>query len=368
MIEKGKISAFQMALMMNPTILATGILLVPSITAAKAGRDMWLSPLWGSLAGVLTVYIAFQLNKFYPKETIIQYSKHIIGRILGKILGFVYLFFYLHVNGIIIREYGEFISGNFLLKTPSIIILASMTLVCAMAVRGGLEVISRSAQIFIPIVILLWIMVVVMLTMDLEPTNMLPIFENGLIPSLLGAAAPTAWFSEYILLAFLLPYLTDRQKGLKWGMLSVFSVLFIMVVTNFVALFLFGEITADLVYPVMNAGKYISVAEFFEHLESVIMAIWITGTFIKISVFYYALALGTAQWLNLSEYKSVVLPLGLLLVLFADWSAPNLTQLKSLLGTSLVFYLLSIQLFIPSLLLFLVVVQRKFKLKGGRLR
>lgn len=45
-------------------------------------------------------------------------------------------------------------------------------------------------------------MVVVILTMDLKPTNMLPIFENGLKPSLLGVAAPTAWFSEYILFVF----------------------------------------------------------------------------------------------------------------------------------------------------------------------
>ncbi len=51
MIEKGKISAAQMAMMMYPTIIATAILLVPAITARHANQDMWLSPLWASLIG-----------------------------------------------------------------------------------------------------------------------------------------------------------------------------------------------------------------------------------------------------------------------------------------------------------------------------
>ncbi|MDQ7864807.1 hypothetical protein RCO48_38045 [Peribacillus frigoritolerans] len=41
------------------------------------------------------------------------------------------------------------------------------------------------------------------------------------------------------------------------------------------------------------------------------MAVWIVGAFVKISVFYYASALGTAQWLNLSDYCPVVWPIGI---------------------------------------------------------
>ncbi|MGO4886793.1 endospore germination permease [Anaerobacillus sp. MEB173] len=361
MIEKGKISAAQMAIMMHPTIVATGLLLVPALTAAKAERDMWLSPIWGSLVGFLVVYITYQLHKQYPNETIVEYSEHIVGRIPGKVIGLLYILFYLHINSIIIREYGEFIVGIFLLKTPEIVIYGSMTIVCAFAVRGGLEVIARSAQLFIPVVMLLFLTIIIFLTLDLDPTNMLPVLEKGIMPSIVGAAPPAAWFSEYFLIAFLMPYLTDREKGLKWGNFSVLSVAFILVVTNLTSLFLFGDIVGDLLYPVMDAGRYIQVAEFFTHLESLVMAIWILGAFIKISVFYYAVTLGTAQWLKLSEYKSIVMPLGFLLVLVAIWSAPNLSELKHFLGTSSVFYLLSMQLMLPGLLLIMVSIRKKMQ-------
>ncbi|MGO4886794.1 endospore germination permease [Anaerobacillus sp. MEB173] len=359
MIEKGKISAAQMAIMMHPTIIATGLLLVPAITAVKAERDMWVSPIWGSLVGFVVVCITYQLHKQYPNETVIEYSEHIVGRILGKVFGLLYILFYIHGCGLVIREYGEFIVGTFLLKTPEVVVYGSMVIVCAFAVRGGLEVIARCAQLFFPVVLLLFLLIVIFLTLDLNPTNMLPIFEKGVMPSIAGAAAPAAWFSQYFLMAFMLPYLTDREKGLKWGNYSVLSVLFLLVITNFTALFLFGDIVADLLYPVMDAGRYIRVAEFFTHLESVVMAIWILGAFIKISVFYYAIALGTAQWLKLSEYKSIVMPLGFLLVLVGIWTAPNLTELKYYLGTSTVFYLLSMQFVLPGALLIIDSVRKK---------
>lgn len=93
-MEKGKISSFQMALMIVPTIIATAILIVPSITGKFAGRDMWISPILASLNGFFTAFLMYRLHKIYPNKTFIQYSEHIIGRIPGKVLGFVYLFFF----------------------------------------------------------------------------------------------------------------------------------------------------------------------------------------------------------------------------------------------------------------------------------
>jgi spore germination protein KB len=304
MIERGRITAMQMAIMMYPTILATAILLVPAITAKHAKQDMWFSPVWASLIGFLTVYITYKLHKLYPKETIVEYSELILGRIPGKIIGLVYILFYLHVNGLVIREYGEFVVGTFLQRTPMLAVAGILILVCAFAVRGGVEVIARSAEICVPVVCLLLLLLLVLGAKDLDPKNMFPVFEEGIMPSFKGSVVPQSWFSEFILITFLLPYLTDKVKGMKWGMLSVLAVMLTMVMTNIQALFLFGEITASLAYPLIVASRYISVADFLEHLESIVMAIWVAGTFIKITVFYYAIVVGgnfpMAQTIRLS--------------------------------------------------------------------
>lgn len=358
MIERGKISALQMAVMMHPTVIATAILLVPAITTIQAERDMWISPVWASLVGFLTVYLADRLHRIYPEETIIQYSGRIIGNIPGKVYGLILLFFYLHVNGIIIREYGEFVVGAFLMHTPLGLVMGSMILACAFAVRGGIEVVGRLGQLFVPVVVLLFFFIFILLLPDMESNNMLPVLEKGIMPSLMGSVVPLSWFSEFLLISFLLPYLTDREKGLRWGMISVLLVMVLMLATNLSALFILGGLTVSQSYPVMGMVRYISIADFLEHLEAIVMAMWVVGAFMKISVFYYALVLGTAQWLHLSDYRPLVFPLGLLLMGFAVWSAPNLPELAHYLGTTSPFHMTLIQTAIP-LILFLVAQLRK---------
>jgi spore germination protein KB len=183
--------------------------------------------------------------------------------------------------------------------------------------------------------------------------------ENGITPSIAGAIVPQCWFSEFILVSFFFPYLTDQKKGLKWGALSVTSVIFLMVLTNFTSLLLFGKLTSTLTYPVMIAVRYISLAEFLAHLESIVMAIWVAGTFIKITVLYYVLVLGTAQWLKLSDFRPIVFPIGFLLLIFGAWSAPSLQDLSHFISTAAPFYLFSIQIFIPFILLLIALVRNR---------
>jgi spore germination protein KB len=101
------------------------------------------------------------------------------------------------------------------------------------------------------------------------------------------------------------------------------------------------------------------LANFFEHVESAVMAVWIVGAFVKISVFYYASALGTAQWLNLSDYRPVVWPIGILIVIFSFWSLPSTIDVNR--NDTSVFPLQGIlmQTIIPLLLLVIAVVRKR---------
>jgi len=361
MLEKGRISPLQMTIIMNPTITATAVLLVPAITAKYAKQDLWISPILASLIGFFTVFIIFQLNKNFPEKTFIEYCTDIIGKIPGKVLGIFYLIYYLHQTGIIIQEYGQFVVGNFLHQTPLVVVLASMVLVCASAVYGGLEVIGRTSQIILPVVGLFFILVVIMLLKDLDFLEILPVFERGPMPALMGAYTPSGWFSEMFLISFMLPYLKQQQKGLKWGMICVFSIVLIMVIANLVTYMLFGPLTEFFTYPVMNAVRYISIAEFLEHLEAIIMAIWVASTFIKISMFYYVIVLGMAQWLNLSDFRPIILPIGFLLIVVSIWSTPNLLEMVHFLSTYEAIYLIVPQTFIPLILLGILWVRKKVK-------
>jgi spore germination protein KB len=358
-MEKGKISSLQLAIMMYPTIVATIIIATPSITAKYAHNDLWLSPIISSVNGYVTVYIAFQLHKFYPNLTVIQSSEKIMGRIAGKMIGFLILFFYILSTGQVLRTYSDLLVNSFLLKTPICVIMITMIFLCAIVVSCGIEVLGRAAQVFMPTFFIPLLIFILLLIPEYHFKNMFPMLEHGFIPPIKGAITSLSWFSEFFLIIFLLPFLSDVKKGKRFGMITVFAVTMTLVVVNLMVLFVLGPTTPTWTYPLITAGRYIGIADFFENLESIAMAVWILGAFIKISVFFYACALGTAQWLKLSDYRPLVWPLGILFVECGFWTLPGLTAYSKYITTTLPFYGTFIQTIIPLFLLIVAAIKNK---------
>lgn len=179
------------------------------------------------------------------------------------------------------------------------------------------------------------------------------------MPSIKGSLAPHAWLSQFSLLSFLLPFITNQQKVMKWGMFSVIASVLTMVFINLGNLFLFGGIITNLQFPVFEAARYISIGSFFEHIESIVIAVWVLGGFVQLSAFFYMLVLGTSQWLKLPSYKPFVLPIGFLIILFSIWSIPSFEDMIRGMGTNVPFYFLTVQLIIPILLLCVAVIRWK---------
>ena len=111
MIEKGKISSLQLAILFYPTIIASSLLSVPNATTRHAKNDLWFSPILASLVGVLVVFVVWKLYTYYPKQTVIQYSEKILGKFLGKVFGGLLIFTLLFSNGLATRQYGDLMIG-----------------------------------------------------------------------------------------------------------------------------------------------------------------------------------------------------------------------------------------------------------------
>ncbi|MFS0876377.1 endospore germination permease [Solibacillus isronensis] len=358
MLEKGKISALQMELLIVPTIIATGILSIPSAAAKFAQHDMWMTPIAGSFLGFLTVFIAWKLHQLFPKMTPVQYSEEILGKLLGKIFGFVLISFYIHNTGIIVRQYSDFITKNVLLETPTLLISVTIILVSAMAVRGGIEVIARAAVICTTLYLSTAVSLLFLIK-DIDVSYMLPILENGLLPVMKGGFIHQAWFSEFFILAFIFPFIKNSKEGLKSGMRASFYVMLMLLYVNFFVLTLLGVSSANQFYPVYSAVRAINVLGFFENFEVIIMASWVLGSFVKIAIFLYVSSLGLAQLFRLSDYRLVVFPLSVFIIFFSYWDIPNLVVLVDYMTSIMPFYFVLVQTILPLILLLIAYARRK---------
>ncbi|MTI84318.1 MAG: hypothetical protein FH756_10515 [Firmicutes bacterium] len=188
---------------------------------------------------------------------------------------------------------------------------------------------------------------------------MLPVLEKGIIPVLKGAYLAALFFTETVVMLMIIPYL-NRPSDVKRAVVKgVITVGFFMAILMFIIVGLLDGLIADINFPTLKLARYIKLGELVERVEPIIMLAWIGGGFIKVTVFYYCTVLAIAQWLNLRDFKSIVLPIGALVTVLSIVLWDNVVQLVYQISGVMPPYFLIIQVGIPTLLLILTSLKGK---------
>ncbi|SFR09778.1 GerAB/ArcD/ProY family transporter [Desulfoscipio geothermicus] len=359
MLEDGKISNKQAVFLIINTILATSIIFLPSAIYKEARQDAWISIIPVTAFGVVAGLIIASLGIRFPRRTIIQYSGDIVGKPLGKVIGLIYTLFFIYINTFIIREIADMFNTNFMPETPISVFSIGIVFAAAYAIRSGLEVLARMGEIISPFVLVMLLLIVALIYPEIDTKLFFPVLEKGFIPVLKGAYPPALFFSETIIMVMLIPYL-NKPSGAKASIakailiIGLFQLMIMATVTG-----VLGGLTADMNFPTLMLARYISLADLIERVEPLIMLTWIAGGFIKISVFYYCAVLAAAQWLNLREYKALVLPIGVLLTTLSIILWENIAQLSEQIFKRVPPYFLTIEVGIPLILLVLAILRGK---------
>lgn len=360
MLEEGRITYKQLIF---PIVLSRIILTItylPTLTEPPANQDAWLTELLFFPLQLLLALPIYFLWKRFPNQTLIQYSQTIAGKV-GKLVGFLYIGYFLQTLVITLAQFGFFFTSTVMPETPILFFYLSLILISAYAAGKGLEVVGRLAEFFAPVVLISITMVFALLVKDMHLKGLTPVLENGVIPVLQGGFIFTSRTIEVLWLAMLLPYLNDRQKvkPIFYISFALMSLFFVMITLSVITVFDSGEKKA-LQFPFYQAIRLINVGDFLERVESIHIAIWVLGVFIRITFLYYLTVLGLSQLLNLRTYKSLILPIGTLIIPLSILMAPSLVELETFTtykvfsGYSLLFLFL-----LPSLLLLTAMIRKK---------
>ena len=352
MVEKGKISAAQLAFLLYSLIAYDGLLYIPQIAGREAGRDLWLSPIWAHLAGLLFVLAMLALGRMFPRETTVQYSQRVLGRFLGKVAGFAVVFYGMYLTSVILRISVDFISAVFLERTPMIVAAIGLMFLVSYAVRGGVEVLGRLAQFFLPITIFVFGLLVVLTIPEWVVTNIFPIMGKGALPSIRGAVVPFSWFAGFTVLGMYFPLVKNQQKVTVYSLLTWLLLMVTITVSGLVSVFLFGEHASTLNYPFIEVVRYIGIGEFFQHIDALLLAVWVPGTFIQLATYQYGAVLGAAQWLGLEDYRVIAFPVGFLSLVISVWGPSSDVEFDRYLASSHILF--DTSFIVLGLLLFLV--------------
>lgn len=361
MSENDIIQANQFKKLVSLFIIGTSIILLPGLLASEAKQDAWISSIIGLLTGLLLVWLYSTLGSRFPGKTLVEYSKEICGRWLGTLVSFLWFTYAFILTSLVLRNLGDFLTASMLVETPMQAIHFVYLSIVAIGIYYGVSNIARTADIFFPLVILLFCIFTLLLVPNFELKNVEPVLGKGIKP-VWSAAFPYIGFPylELVLLLMIFPNVKQPKqagKGFLSGTLLGGAVLF--VVTLLSILVMGAENTSSELYSSFELAKKIEIGEFIQRVDVVITTVWLITIFFKLILCFYITALSLSQTLNLSDYRPLTLPLGMILYAVSIIIVPNVPYLISFDTTVWPFYALTFGLLFPLLLLGIAAVRKK---------
>lgn len=314
------ISNRQFGLLLSGVMFGSAPLLISSSVAALAGPDSWISIIIGAVVGLLVVWINSILGGLHPEKTLIEVIQTVLGKWLGGFLSVLFVLITFITAAQIVWYVGDFFTTIYMTGTSNYYINILFVAVLAIALLYGLEVMFRATQLFFMIGFPLMLLSLVMLTPQIKVDNLLPIMENGIIPAIKGVIPIlNLTVLTLIILNMIFPANMGNLKKAKKAMFAgyFFGVTTVAFAIMFCILILGSTVTANLRFPLFTVTKEINVGTIFSRVEALIVFVWIVTNFISSFAFLYGSIKGLSQLLKLKDYKTLVLPIMLIVAVYS---------------------------------------------------
>lgn len=326
-MDKLKITEHQLFSLTACFACGSAILIIASGINGIAHQDSWLSALITPILGMVGIWIITLIGSKYPGMSLLEILQQIFGKWVGRIATVVFVFFCFDTAPQLPWYLGSFVTSQSMPETPGYAVKTLFISVIVIAALYGLEAISRASEIFIYFVSVMFIAAIILVSTNVQPENLLPVFEKGLKPVLKGSFFQSCFyvFPMIIILSIYPHRVNDVKKARKSIMKGFLWAGFMIFLSILMSVLVLGSSNAaGSQYPIYRLAKEIQIGIIISRFEFVVAIVWIATIFIRSTLFFYAGTITLSQVLGLKNHKNIILPLGLILVVMSDVIFPNL--------------------------------------------
>lgn len=278
----------------------------------SAGRDAWIGELISCCLGLFIVMIYIALMRMNPGLSLVQWFPAQFGRWIGTPLAFLYPLMFLYVVGRIIADIRDMVSTTVLPRTPLFVISGVFAIIIAYCVYGGIEIVARLGEMFLPIVLIMFCIEVILLWSSsvLNINNLMPVFENGWEPvwKVVYPSGITQSFGETLVLAMFWPETKRPDKVMKITLLATILSGIMVTLFDVLAILVFGGMFSGFLYPLYTMLSLISIGHFIENLQMFGVLYFLMTALMKSVVYMLAAVRGIQQLTNRKGYRVLVIP------------------------------------------------------------
>ncbi|WP_019910154.1 GerAB/ArcD/ProY family transporter [Paenibacillus sp. HW567] len=292
--------------------------LTPSLQAAK--QDAWISIVVAGCIALLVGMLATQTGNLYPGKSLIEYSQLILGTWIGKIVIVVYLVQWYTIIPIVLRQFTDMVHIMLLQATPKeAIILLMILLIVYATYAGGIESLGRCSEFLGPIILVMVSIALIASINNVDWKNILPVYADSGITGILGGAlAPASYLGHSIEYLMFASFMSKPRKGVPYALGAVISAVFFVLMATIMIIFTIGvNLAPNMWYPFFEMTKKISLFGFIDNFDAIPVVIWIASVFIKLAVYFFIASYGTAQFLHIRNWRTMIWFLAPIMFIFA---------------------------------------------------
>jgi len=364
-MEKGRISSFQLGILVFMFVISSSTLLIPPLLTSLVKQDAWLVSLMTMFTALPFVWLYISLGMRYPKLTLIEYTEKILGKWLGKVVSSLFIFYFLFITSGLLRQLGELLVTLVLSDTPIQWIEILFFALVVAATRLGIEVSSRAAEIFFPWVFFFLLFLLIVLLPRIEWKNLQPVFESSLNLLARGTIIHVGIpFFDLVIFLMVFPYVSNLRKAKKVYFAATIAGSMIIVMITLMAILVLGaNITEQSTYPIYSLAQSVNIGDFIQRIEVLVGGIWFITLFFKIIVCFYAFVLAVAQFFKLNDYKPLTFPLGMIVVPLSLVMFSSIVEFRQFVRDMWTISVVPYGLIFPVILLVVDTIKRKRSVK-----
>ncbi|HYF95994.1 MAG TPA: endospore germination permease [Symbiobacteriaceae bacterium] len=356
--EEGHIGLVEGAVLVYAVLSAKLFMQSPTFLIDVGGPAAWQAALVMTATALLLLLPLGALVRRFPGQGLFEISEEVGGPYLGSLLtlSVTLWFFASTVNSL--RNLTETYIGTVLPNTPPSVMTFAAIGCMAYASYRGLESISRTTQVLLP-VILAGIVVVLALSFPrLQVSRLYPFWGHGLIPTAAGGAYYAGLVAEAV--AVLAVGYGFREGAIVrrasvYG-ITLFGLLSAVTVAELVMIFGAPD-AAQQPFPLFNLSQLVYLGRFLQRTEALMVMFWFFNMAVRLSLLFHVTVVSLSGMLKLPLYRPVIFPVGVLVIAISLLPEDSLAVLRVmrdwLTPTGLAV------LFVPAILLALALIRGK---------
>lgn len=323
-------------------------------------QDVWIAIILGTVMAAPLLICYGLILKLFPGKGLFDIIILLFGKTLGKIVIFIYTFYALHLGGLVIRAFSEFIKIEAMPETPQLVVQSFIVLLCIWMAKSGIETLGRVSLFVLPIILIITVFFFFVSLNAMDFKNLLPILTTD--PKILFSTslqAESLPFGELILLCALFSSYAPQKSPSKVLIISLVIAAVVMLMINLRCILILGVPSSAVYYfPMYESVGVLSIGDItgFQILSG--MTITLAGV-IKACVCAVVASMGFSKLFNHDDdIKPFSAPTALIMLVFAEISGHSIIEYL-IVSKLYFFYTLLYQVILPLIILVTALIKVK---------